>query len=172
MPAKIGAMVIIVKREAWNCSDYLAKRFSVRNSFKIASPSLCPEAALPIVLLTWHLSAVGPPQPAEQWGLQHWPLPDSSMKHRSSPHPIHWRFTFVTAREEIQYSELPLIWTPEMRPPLYSGHFKMSQSMLPSGNLPLKWGHPSNQQVPRVAGLEGVHCRWYSATSLLWSHVY
>ncbi len=31
------------------------------------------------------------------------------------------------------YSELPLIWTPEMRPPLYSGHFKMSQSMLPSG---------------------------------------
>ncbi len=43
------------------------------------------------------------------------------------------------------YSELPLIWTPEMRPPLYSDHFKMSQSMLPSTN-------------PRVAGLEGVHC--------------
>ncbi len=36
------------------------------------------------------------------------------------------------------YSELPLIWTPEMRPPLYSGHFKMFQSMLPSANLPLK----------------------------------
>ncbi len=29
----------------------------------------------------------------------------------------------------------PLIWT---RPPLYSGHFKMSQSMLPSANSPLK----------------------------------
>ncbi len=37
-----------------------------------------------------------------------------------------------------QYSELPLIWTPEMSPLLYSGHFKMSQSMLPSANLPLK----------------------------------
>ncbi len=35
-------------------------------------------------------------------------------------------------------SELPLIWTPEMRPPLYSGHFKMSQSKLPSANSPLK----------------------------------
>ncbi len=45
------------------------------------------------------------------------------------------------------YSELPLIWTPEMRPPLYSGHFKRSQSMLPSANLPLKWGHPSNQDT-------------------------
>ncbi len=29
----------------------------------------------------------------------------------------------------ILYSELPLIWTPEMRPLLYSGHLKMSQSM-------------------------------------------
>ncbi len=60
------------------------------------------------------------------------------------------------------YSELPLIWTPEMRPPLCSGHFKMSQSMLPSANPPLKWGHPSNQDTltgPKgVAGLEGVHC--------------
>ncbi len=37
--------------------------------------------------------------------------------------------------ELLEYSELPLIWTPEMRPPL---HFKMSQSMLPSANLPLK----------------------------------
>ncbi len=37
-----------------------------------------------------------------------------------------------------EYSELPLIWTPEMKPPLYSGHYKMSQSMLPSANLPLK----------------------------------
>ncbi len=32
---------------------------------------------------------------------------------------------------QLVYSELPLIWTPEMWPPLYSGHFKMSQSMLP-----------------------------------------
>ena len=27
------------------------------------------------------------------------------------------------------YSELPLIWTPEMWPPLYSGHFEKSQNM-------------------------------------------
>ncbi len=27
------------------------------------------------------------------------------------------------------YSELLLVWTPERRPPLYSGHFKMSQNM-------------------------------------------
>ncbi len=36
------------------------------------------------------------------------------------------------------YSELPLIWTPKMRPPLYSGHLEMSQSMLPSLDSPLK----------------------------------
>ncbi len=48
------------------------------------------------------------------------------------------------------YSELPLIWTPEMRPPLYSDLFKMSQNTKST----LKWGHPSNQDSwtgPRVA---------------------
>ncbi len=53
----------------------------------------------------------------------------------------------------VEYSELPLIWTPEMRPPLYWGRFKMSQSMLPSANSPLKWGHPSNQDT--LTGLKG-----------------
>ncbi len=60
------------------------------------------------------------------------------------------------------YSELPLIWTPEMRPPLYSSHFKMSQSMIPSANSPLKnEATPLIRTlwlVPRVAGLEGVQC--------------
>ena len=36
------------------------------------------------------------------------------------------------------YSELPLIRTPEMWPPLYSGHSEKSQSMLYSTNSPLK----------------------------------
>ena len=35
-------------------------------------------------------------------------------------------------------SELTLVWTPEKRPPLYSGHFEM----WPCTNSPLKWGHP------------------------------
>ncbi len=62
------------------------------------------------------------------------------------------------------FSELPLIWTPEMRPPLYWSHFEMSQSMLPSANPPLKWGHPFNQDIltgPKGGGLEGVHCTYY-----------
>ena len=45
------------------------------------------------------------------------------------------------------YSELPLIRTPEMWPPLYSGHSEKSQSMLYSMNSPLKCGHPSNQDT-------------------------
>ncbi len=46
------------------------------------------------------------------------------------------------------YSELHLIRNSEMRPPLlYWRHFEMSQSMLPSANSPLKWGHPSNQDT-------------------------
>ena len=38
----------------------------------------------------------------------------------------------------ILYSELPLIRTPEMWPPLYSGHSEKSQSMLYSTHSPLK----------------------------------
>ncbi len=66
--------------------------------------------------------------------------------------------------EHCIYSKLPLIWTPEMRPPLYSGHFKMSQSVLPSANSPLKCGHPSNQDT--LTGPKGgritVHTCCYS----------
>ncbi len=63
------------------------------------------------------------------------------------------------------YSELPLIWTPEMRPPLYWGHFKMYQSMLPDANLPLKWGHPSNQDTltgPKGGRIRGSPLYWWS----------
>ncbi len=48
------------------------------------------------------------------------------------------------------YSELSLslMWTTEMRPPLYSGHFNnMSQSMLLSANSSLEWGHLFNQDT-------------------------
>ncbi len=41
------------------------------------------------------------------------------------------------------YSEPPQIWTPEMRPPLYWGHFKVSQSMLSSANSPSTLAHIS-----------------------------
>ena len=44
-----------------------------------------------------------------------------------------WKF-----RGPHNYSELPLIRTPEMWPPLYSGHFETSQSMLYSTDSPLK----------------------------------
>ncbi len=67
------------------------------------------------------------------------------------------------------YSELPLIWTPEMRPPLYSGHFKTSQSMLPSANLPLKWGHPSNQDT--LTGPKGGRIRGsphFRGSTVMW----
>ncbi len=48
----------------------------------------------------------------------------------------------------IVYSELPLIWTPEMRPPpCIQATSKMSQSMLPGANPPLKRVHPSNQDA-------------------------
>ncbi len=36
------------------------------------------------------------------------------------------------------YSELRLVWAPEMRPPLYSGYFEMSKGVLSSTNSPLK----------------------------------
>ncbi len=73
--------------------------------------------------------------------------PNPTQKYGSSKvltHPYRGPFKLSTGKV---YSELPLIWTPEMRPPLYWGHFKMSQSMLPSANSPLKWGHPSNQDT-------------------------
>ncbi len=59
----------------------------------------------------------------------------------------------------LAYSGPPLIRTPEMCPPLYSGHFEKSQSILFNTNSPLlKCGHPTLSLVPRVAGLEGFHC--------------
>ena len=48
-------------------------------------------------------------------------------------------------KRDIMYSELPLIRTPEMWPPLYSGHSEKSQSMLYSTNSPPE--HPSNQDT-------------------------
>ncbi len=72
---------------------------------------------------------------------------------------------------QVVYSELPPIWTPEMRPPLYSGHFKMSQSMFPSANSPLKCGHPSNQDTltgPKGGQIRGSHCTaWYQCVEHL-----
>ncbi len=57
------------------------------------------------------------------------------------------------------YSGTPRIRTPEMWPPLHSGHFEKSQSMLFNTNSPLKCGHPSNKDTfTGVAGLEGFHC--------------
>ncbi len=47
----------------------------------------------------------------------------------------------------VMYSGTPLIRTPEMWPPLYSGHFEKSQSMLFNTNSPLKCGHPSNKDT-------------------------
>ena len=60
------------------------------------------------------------------------------------------------------YSELPLM-SPEMWPPLYSGHFEKSQSMLYSTNSPLKWGHPSNQDT--LTGPKGGQIRGTSLYS-------
>ena len=44
----------------------------------------------------------------------------------------------LISRADYSASELPLIRTPEMWPPLYSGHFENAQSMLYSTNSPLK----------------------------------
>ncbi len=55
-----------------------------------------------------------------------------------------WEEELLNTREFDTHSELPLILTPEMRPPLYSGHFKMSKStpeMSPSNP------HSSNQDT-------------------------
>ncbi len=42
-----------------------------------------------------------------------------------------------------------ILWTPSNLDPLNEAtpRFKMSQSMLPIANSPLKWGHPSNQDT-------------------------
>ncbi len=57
------------------------------------------------------------------------------------------------------YSGTPLIRTPEMWPPLYSGHFEKSQSMLFNTNSPLKCGHPSNRDT--FTGPKGGRFRVY-----------
>ncbi len=57
--------------------------------------------------------------------------------------------------QEKEYSKLPLIWTPEMRPPLYWGHFKVCylvQIYSSNETTPLI---RILRQVLRVAGLEG-----------------
>ncbi len=57
------------------------------------------------------------------------------------------------------YSEPPLIRTPEMRP---TPVLRPLQSMLLSANPPLKWGHPSNQDTltgPKGGQIRGSpHC--------------
>ena len=62
-----------------------------------------------------------------------------------------------------------------MGPPLYSGHFEMSQSML--FNTPLKWGHPSNKDT--FTGLKGgrfrgvpLYIEFSSIIPLLWALYY
>ena len=72
--------------------------------------------------------------------------------------------TPITFKERT-YSELPLIWTSEMWPPLYSGHSEKSPNRLHNTNSiqvpPWNEATPLIRTlwlVPRVAGLEGVHC--------------
>ncbi len=55
------------------------------------------------------------------------------------------------------YSELPLIWTPEMKSPL---SWECPRVCFLVQNSPLKWGHPSNRDTltgPVGGRIEGIH---------------
>ena len=77
-----------------------------------------------------------------------------------------------------QYSELPLIWTPEMWPPLYSDQYGKSRNTFCRTNWPLKCGHPSNQTTfpgPNSGRIRGsplntyVYCREINKPLLIWT---
>ena len=101
----------------------------------------------------------------------HHTTPHHTTPHHTTPHHTHHTTPHHTTLHHTtphvsMYSELPLIWTPEMRPPLYSGHLESTSQIfafvyISIQSKPLKCGHLTNQATfsgPEVAGIEGVHC--------------